>query len=75
MAERNVGRPWTEHEGMLLLPYRSILTEPLCLDQLLKDAVAKHGEHDNWKNIALCIPGRSNKACRKVPSLFFLYQF
>jgi hypothetical protein len=36
------------------------------LDQLLKDAVANHGEHDNWKNIALCIPGRTNKACRKV---------
>lgn len=35
-------------------------------DQLLKDAVAEHGEHDNWKNIALCIPGRTNKACRKV---------
>ncbi|KXN83638.1 Transcriptional activator Myb [Leucoagaricus sp. SymC.cos] len=48
MAERNVGRPWTEVE-----------------DQLLKEAVAKHGEHDNWKNIALCIPGRTNKACRK----------
>ncbi|KAF9452596.1 hypothetical protein P691DRAFT_794751 [Macrolepiota fuliginosa MF-IS2] len=48
MAERNVGRPWTDQE-----------------DQSLKEAVAKHGEHDNWKNIALCIPGRSNKACRK----------
>lgn len=25
-----------------------------------------HGEHDNWKTIALSVPGRTNKACRKV---------
>ncbi|KAF7975763.1 hypothetical protein HWV62_8561 [Athelia sp. TMB] len=28
-------------------------------------AVAVHGENDNWKNIALVVSGRTNKACRK----------
>lgn len=35
-------------------------------DNLLIQAVAIHGENDNWKNVALCVPGRTNKACRKV---------
>lgn len=35
-------------------------------DRLLKQAVAIHSEFDNWKNVALCVPGRTNKACRKV---------
>lgn len=35
-------------------------------DELLLSAVAMHGEVDNWKNVALCVPGRTNKACRKV---------
>lgn len=35
-------------------------------DALLRQAVAQHGENDNWKIIATSIPGRSNKACRKV---------
>ena len=35
-------------------------------DRLLTDAVALHGPSDNWKIIALSVPGRTNKACRKV---------
>jgi hypothetical protein len=35
-------------------------------DSLLKQAVAIHGENDNWKIVALSVPGRTNKACRKV---------
>lgn len=35
-------------------------------DQLLANAVAVHGEVDNWKAIALSVPGRTNKACRKA---------
>ena len=35
-------------------------------DELLTQAVRVHGENDNWKAIALCVPGRTNKACRKV---------
>ncbi|KAF8632550.1 hypothetical protein AX15_001765 [Amanita polypyramis BW_CC] len=34
-------------------------------DGLLTEAVRIHGERDNWKTIALSVPGRSNKACRK----------
>jgi hypothetical protein len=34
----------------------------------LTAAVKLHGEQDNWKTIALSVPGRSNKACRKVAS-------
>ncbi|KAL4069412.1 hypothetical protein J3A83DRAFT_3553486 [Scleroderma citrinum] len=34
-------------------------------DELLVRAVAEHGENDNWKRVAMCIPGRTNKACRK----------
>ncbi|KAI0095277.1 hypothetical protein BDY19DRAFT_917081 [Irpex rosettiformis] len=34
-------------------------------DDLLTQAVRVHGENDNWKAIALCVPGRTNKACRK----------
>lgn len=35
-------------------------------DSLLIQAVATHGEIDNWKTIALSVPDRTNKACRKV---------
>lgn len=38
-------------------------------DELLTQAVAVHGEVDNWKTIALSVPGRTNKACRKVGSM------
>ncbi|KAI0080031.1 hypothetical protein K474DRAFT_1705048 [Panus rudis PR-1116 ss-1] len=34
-------------------------------DALLIQAVSVHGEVDNWKTIALSVPGRTNKACRK----------
>ncbi|KAK2462006.1 hypothetical protein APHAL10511_006469 [Amanita phalloides] len=34
-------------------------------DRLLTEAVKIHGERDNWKAVALSVPGRSNKACRK----------
>ncbi|CCM00327.1 uncharacterized protein FIBRA_02357 [Fibroporia radiculosa] len=34
-------------------------------DSLLTQAVAIYGENDNWKTVALSIPGRTNKACRK----------
>ncbi|KAM6498005.1 hypothetical protein JOM56_005953 [Amanita muscaria] len=34
-------------------------------DNLLIEAVRSHGERDNWKVIALSVPGRTNKACRK----------
>ena len=71
MAEKNIARPWTEHEGQFSLRL-SVLPLFFCLDLLLKEAVAKHSEHDNWKLIAQCISGRSNKACRKV---FFFPEF
>ena len=35
-------------------------------DELLKEAVRIHGENDNWKAVAQCVRGRTNKACRKV---------
>lgn len=35
-------------------------------DSLLTQAVAVYGENDNWKNVATCVPGRTNKACRKA---------
>ena len=38
-------------------------------DSLLTQAVAVYGENDNWKNVASCVPGRTNKACRKVCAL------
>jgi hypothetical protein len=48
-------------------------------DYLLTQAVAQYGESDNWKLVAICVPGRSNKACRKVvrpdSSFFNLYSF
>ncbi|KAF9015047.1 hypothetical protein BDQ17DRAFT_1535786 [Cyathus striatus] len=34
-------------------------------NKLLTDAVRRYGEQDNWKTIALSVPGRTNKACRK----------
>ncbi|TDL28752.1 hypothetical protein BD410DRAFT_781289 [Rickenella mellea] len=45
----NLGRPWTAHE-----------------DHLLTQAVAVHGDNtEKWKTIAISVPGRTNKACRK----------
>jgi hypothetical protein len=41
-------------------------------DDLLKCAIETHGTRDNWKAVAAAVPGRTNKACRKVggfPSL------
>ena len=35
-------------------------------DHLLATAVAAHGQVDNWKAVALAVPGRTNKACRKA---------
>ncbi|KAG2156524.1 uncharacterized protein EDB93DRAFT_1079460 [Suillus bovinus] len=35
-------------------------------DRLLANAVAIHGESDNWKAVAHCVPERTNKACRKA---------
>lgn len=35
-------------------------------DALLIEAVQQHGERDEWKKVALMVPGRTNKACRKV---------
>ena len=47
----NTGRPWTTEE-----------------DNLLKEAVYIYGENtEKWKIIATHVPGRTNKACRKVP--------
>ncbi|PSR80707.1 hypothetical protein PHLCEN_2v6623 [Hermanssonia centrifuga] len=34
-------------------------------DNRLIQAVSIHGENDNWKNVSFCVPGRTNKACRK----------
>ncbi|KAH8120647.1 hypothetical protein DFH11DRAFT_80368 [Phellopilus nigrolimitatus] len=47
--QANLGRPWTPYE-----------------DRLLTDAIRIHGENtESWKTIALSVPGRTNKACRK----------
>ncbi|OBZ79994.1 Myb-like protein L [Grifola frondosa] len=35
-------------------------------DNLLTQAVAIYGENESWKSVALSVPGRTNKACRKV---------
>ena len=35
-------------------------------DEALIRAVDEHGDNDNWKRVAMCVPGRTNKACRKV---------
>ena len=53
-----IGRPWTREE-----------------DDRLTTAVAIHGEYtEKWKTIAQSVPGRTNKACRKVCSLLhFLF--
>lgn len=68
MAERNISRPWSEGEGNVQRPVILFtnLTGFLLPDNLLRAGVAEHGEIDNWKIIALTIPGRTNKACRKV---------
>ncbi|KAJ3787672.1 hypothetical protein GGU11DRAFT_746128 [Lentinula aff. detonsa] len=34
-------------------------------DDLLRDAVVKHGTQDNWQAVASEVSGRDNKACRK----------
>ncbi|KAJ7770909.1 hypothetical protein DFH07DRAFT_805674 [Mycena maculata] len=34
-------------------------------DELLIRAVHNFGDQDNWKTVALAVPGRTNKACRK----------
>lgn len=34
-------------------------------DKLLQQGVERFGEQENWKTIAVSIPGRTNKACRK----------
>ena len=45
-----LGRPWTPEE-----------------DENLINAVHQHGDNtDKWKVIALAVPGRTNKAARKV---------
>ncbi|KAF8499457.1 hypothetical protein JB92DRAFT_2981456 [Gautieria morchelliformis] len=51
MASSSTPRPWTAQE-----------------DALLRHAVAEHGDEPGaWKAIASCVPGRSNKGCRKTP--------
>ncbi|THH12145.1 hypothetical protein EW145_g164 [Phellinidium pouzarii] len=53
----NLGRPWTPYE-----------------DKLLTDAVQIYGENtEKWKTIALSVPGRTNKACRKVSTSRWLH--
>ncbi|KAL5534629.1 hypothetical protein ACEPAG_1092 [Sanghuangporus baumii] len=48
-SNANCGRPWTSYE-----------------DDLLRAAVAIYGDNtERWKAIALSVPGRTNKACRK----------
>ncbi len=47
-------------------------------DNLLIQAVAIHGENDNWKAVALSVPGRTNKACRKVGAIqsnYFMHAY
>lgn len=52
-----LGRPWTPEE-----------------DEQLINAVRFHGDNtDKWKIIALAVPGRTNKACRKVRPTFQLH--
>ena len=54
----NCGRPWTPYE-----------------DDLLRAAVVIHGDNtEKWKTIALSVPGRTNKACRKVSATFRVVQ-
>lgn len=43
-----------------------LTSSPPTSDELLRQGVAEHGDTDHWKTIALSVPGRSNKACRKV---------
>jgi hypothetical protein len=69
MGERNVSRPWTDEEGSYFYLFCKSFDYSLHLptpDELLKQGVAEHGDTDHWKTIALSVPGRSNKACRKV---------
>ena len=52
-----LGRPWTPEE-----------------DEKLINAVHVHGDNtEKWKTIASAVPGRTNKACRKV-SFVYLWQ-
>lgn len=39
----------------------------------MRSGVAEHGDTEHWKTIALSVPGRSNKACRKV-TIKYLYR-
>ena len=51
------GRQWTPHE-----------------DKLLTEAVSIYGDNtEKWKIIALSVPGRTNKACRKVCEKNYAY--
>jgi hypothetical protein len=42
-------------------------------DEILIRQVKEIGENDRWKEVALALPGRTNKACRKV--VFFLLKW
>ena len=66
--ERNISRPWSDEEGQVFPLSPAITLSYFLPDKLLTEAVKIHGERDNWKNVALSVPGRSNKACRKVTS-------
>lgn len=39
-------------------------------DRLLVQAMAQHGNFESWKDIANVVPGRTNKACRKVQLIY-----
>ena len=59
LRSRVVVRPWSEEE-----------------DDGLRRGVAKYGVIEQWKVIAAeFVPGRTNKACRKVVFSLFLFLF
>jgi hypothetical protein len=67
-------RPQTSYSNELLKYSKSRMAHTgrpwtAAEDHLLTQAVALHGEADQWKAIALCVPGRTNKACRKVDKI------
>jgi len=35
-------------------------------DRRLREAVQRFGDKDQWQQVATLVPGRDNKACRKV---------
>lgn len=43
-------------------------------DDLLVQVMNRNGGFENWKEVATLIPGRTNKACRKVclPAVLFV---